>query len=193
MSLDTISLAALGSPLGARDLLGLGLHFALLSVLSVGGVIAAAPDMHRYAAVEHRWISSADFTASIALAQAAPGPNVLFVAVLGWVIAGPLGMLATSLGILLPSSAISLLAGRATARRRESRAVRAFSTGLAPVVIGLLFATAWLLAAPYVALPAHRVGAIGLIVASAAVMLGTRWSPMWLIGAGAVVGALGWV
>ena len=193
MSGWAIDLAALGSPLGWRDLLGLGAHFALLSLLSVGGVIAAAPDMHRYAAVEHRWISSADFSASIALAQAAPGPNVLFVAVLGWVIAGPLGMLATSVGILLPSSLISLLAGRATSRRRESRAVRAFSTGLGPLVIGLLFATSWLLAAPYVAAPAHRVGAAVLIVASAAVMLATRWSPMWLIAAGAVAGALGWV
>lgn len=188
-----MDLHALGSPLTAAELLGLAAHFALLSLLSVGGVIAAAPDMHRYAAVEHRWISSADFSASIAMAQAAPGPNVLFVAVLGWVIAGPLGMLATSIGILLPSSTISLIAGRATTRRRDSRAVRAFSTGLGPLVIGLLFATAWLLAAPYLVDPAHRLGAGLLIAASAAVMLKTKWSPMWLIAVGAVAGAMGWV
>jgi chromate transporter len=51
--------------------------------------------MHRYIVDEHHWISDAQFTSSIAIAQAAPGPNVLFVATLGWSVAGPLGAIAT--------------------------------------------------------------------------------------------------
>src|SRR5678816_3316168 len=90
------------------------------------------------------------FSASIALAQAAPGPNVLFVAVIGWNVAGAPGALATMLGTLLPSTALTLFVSRWGARRRETRGVHAFTTGLTPLTIGLLVATGWLLVRPYV-------------------------------------------
>ena len=178
--------------LDASDLLGLFGHFLLLSLLAVGGAITTAPDMHRYIVVDHGWITDAQFTTSIAIAQAAPGPNILFVAVLGWNVGGPLGALATMSGILLPSTALTLLATRWGTARRETRGVRAFTNGLAPLTIGLLLATGWVLAEPYVADPTHRVGAIALIAISVAVLMRTRLSPMWLVGLGAAAGALGW-
>jgi chromate transporter len=178
--------------LSAADYLGLFGHFLLLSLLSVGGAISAAPDMHRHLVVEHHWLSSADFTTSIALAQAAPGPNVLFVAVLGWNAAGPLGAFVTMTGILLPSTVLSLYATRWGTARRETRGVRAFTTGLTPLTIGLLLATGYVLAAPYLREPAHRIGAAALIAVTVLVMVRTRWSPMWLVALGAVVGAVGW-
>jgi len=183
----------LHSPLATAELLGLFGHFLVLSLLAVGGAITTAPDMHRYIVAEHQWISDAQFTASIAIAQAAPGPNVLFVAVLGWNVAGPLGALATTFGTLLPSTALTLFVSRWGASRRETRGVRAFTTGLTPLTIGLLVATGWLLAAPYVKGSGHGLGAIALVVLSVFVMANTRLSPMWLVGLGAVVGALGWV
>ena len=130
-------------------------HFLVLSLLAIGGAITTAPDMHRYVVDEHHWISDAQFSASIAIAQAAPGPNVLFVAVIGWNVAGPLGALATMAGTLLPSTALTLVATRWGAQRRETRGVRAFTTGLTPLTIGLLVATGWLLARPYVDASAH--------------------------------------
>jgi len=174
------------------DLLGLFGHFLMLSLLAVGGAITTAPDMHRYVVAEHGWISGAQFTSSIALAQAAPGPNVLFVAVIGWNVAGPIGALATMAGTMLPSTALTLVATRWGQRRRDTRFVRAFKTGLTPLTIGLLVATGWLLARPYVGLDAHGVGAIALIVVSIALLLRTRVSPMWLVALGALAGALGW-
>ena len=119
--------------------------------------------MHRYVVDEHHWISDAQFSASIAIAQAAPGPNVLFVAVIGWNVAGPIGALATMVGTLLPSTALTLLVTRWGARRRETRGMRAFTTGLTPLTIGLLVATGWLLARPYVGDGAHALGALALI------------------------------
>ncbi|MGZ8259984.1 MAG: chromate transporter [Caldimonas sp.] len=179
--------------LSVADLLGLFAHFLVLSLLAIGGAITTAPDMHRYVVDEHRWISDAQFSASIALAQAAPGPNVLFVAVLGWNVAGPIGAFATMAGTLLPSTALTLVVTRWGARKRETRGVRAFTTGLTPLTIGLLVATGWLLARPYVADGGHAVGALALIAVSIAGMLKTRLSPMWLVGVGAIVGAFGWV
>ena len=181
------------SALSAADLLGLFAHFLVLSLLAIGGAITTAPDMHRYVVDEHHWISDAQFSASIAIAQAAPGPNVLFVAVIGWNVAGPIGALATMVGTLLPSTALTLIATRWGQRRRDTRFVRAFKTGLTPLTIGLLVATGWLLARPYVVDGTHAMGALAVVAVSIAGMLKTRLSPMWLVGVGAVVGALGWV
>jgi len=181
------------SALSSTDLLGLFGHFLVLSLLAIGGAITTAPDMHRYIVDEHQWISDAQFSASIAIAQAAPGPNVLFVAVLGWNVAGPLGALVTMAGTMLPSTALTLVVTRWGTRRRETRGMRAFTTGLTPLTIGLLVATGWLLARPYVVDGSHAFGALALVALSIAGMLKTRLSPMWLVGVGALVGALGWV
>jgi len=181
------------SALSSADLLGLFGHFLTLSLLAVGGAITTAPDMHRYVVDEHGWISGAQFTSSIALAQAAPGPNVLFVAVIGWNVAGPLGALATMTGTLLPSTALTLFVSRWGAQRRETRGVRAFTAGLTPLTIGLLVATGWLLVRPYVRDERHAVGAIVLVGIAIIGMLRTKLSPMWFVALGAIAGALVWI
>ena len=141
--------------LSHADLLGLFAHFLVLSLLAVGGAITTAPDMHRYVVVEHHWFSDAQFSASVAIAQAAPGPNVLFVAVFGWNVAGPIGVLATMSGMLMPSTALSLLATRWGTSRRETRGVRAFTSGLTPLTIGLLLSDRLGARRPYSARPAR--------------------------------------
>jgi chromate transporter len=178
----------MSSPLSAPELLGLLGHFMLLSLLAVGGAITAASDMQRYLVAEHGWIGDAQFTASIAIAQAAPGPNVLFVAVLGWNVAGLPGMVATLVGILLPSSLLTLSVTRWTARHREARGVRAFTTGMAPLTLGLLLATGWVLAEPLLRQAGYRLTTLALVGVTIVVMLRTKLGPMWLIALGAVVG-----
>ena len=173
--------------LSSADLLGLLGHFLVLSLFAVGGAITTAPDMHRYIVDEHHWISDAQFTSSIAIAQAAPGPNILFVGLLGWSVAGPLGMLATLAGIMLPSSLITFVVGRLRQAKRDALAVQAFSVGLAPLTIGLLLATGWVLALPLVTHPVSML----LVPATIVFMLATRRSPLWMIALGAVVGAFG--
>ena len=177
--------------LAATDLLALLGHFMLLSLLAVGGAITTASDMHRYLVVEHGWIGDAQFSASIAIAQAAPGPNVLFVAVLGWNVAGPLGAIATMTGTLLPSTLLTLSVTRWAAQRRDARGVRAFTVGMAPVTLGLLLATGWVLAEPFLRNQGQRPFALVLVGVTVGVMLRTKLSPMWLVALGAAVGAFG--
>ena len=177
--------------LSLPDLLGLMLHFMMLSLLAVGGAITTAPDMQRYVVLQNHWITDAQFSASIAIAQAAPGPNVLFVAAIGWNVAGLWGAFATLFGSLLPSTLLTLWVTRWREQRRETRAVRAFTQGLAPVTLGLLAATGWVLAEPFVRQPAQRLGALALVAATAVAMNTSKISPMWLVALGALVGALG--
>jgi chromate transporter len=142
--------------------------------------------MHRFVVDERGWIDDTAFTASISLAQASPGPNILFVTLIGWNAAGWAGALAATVGIMLPSSVLALAAWRFTERLREAPWVRAFRTGMAPITIGLLMATGWILASPNLSLPWLPI----LTALTVVLTLRTRLSPLWLLAAGAVAGAL---
>jgi len=172
--------------LGWAELAGLWGHFMLLSVLAVGGAITTAPDMQRYLVGQHGWMTDAQFTAGVAIAQAAPGPNILFVAVMGWHVAGVAGVLATMAGILGPSSLLAFAVGRYGRRRADAIGLRAFTAGFAPLTLGLLLSTGWVLTAPVRA----EWAAVLLVLGTVVMSVRTRVSPMWLIAAGAVVGAL---
>lgn len=190
------------------DWLAVFSHFASLSLLAVGGAITTAPDMHRYLVTQQAWLSDTQFTASIALSQAAPGPNVLFIALLGWNLglnAGGgaaagwqawglalLGVVVSMTATLLPSSVLTYTATRWAHHNRERRTVRAFKAGMAPIVIALLIATGWLLTA------AHDQPAsdwpLYLLTATATLLVWrTRIHLLWLIGTGALLGAFGWI
>ena len=176
--------------LGWPDWLSLFTHFLLLSLLAVGGAITTAPDMQRFVVREAGWLSDAQFTASVALAQAAPGPNVLFVAVIGYNVGGLAGVLATMLGTLLPSTTLTLLVTRWGHRNQASRGLRAFTTGLAPLTIGLLLASGWVLLQPA---SQHGWSAGVLVGFTLVLMLRSKLSPLWAISAGALAGIMGWV
>lgn len=190
------------------DWLDLFTHFLSLSLLSIGGAITTAPDMQRYLVEERHWLSDGQFTSSIALAQAAPGPNVLFIALMGWNVGvnaaggmgagwtaaglGALGVLLAMLGIMLPSTTLTFAAARWGHKNRELRAVRAFKQGMAPIVIALLAATGWILAASHGSSLDHwPLWLLTLVVTI--VVWKTRIHMLWLLGGGALLGAMGWV
>jgi chromate transporter len=182
------------------DWLLLLLHYMMFSMLAVGGVISTAPEMHRYLVDQQHWLIDAQFNSSIALAQAAPGPNVLFVALLGWNVgmnAGGLstallGMLITMLGILLPSTTLAYLAGRWGQRNRELRSVRAFKQGMGPLVIALVIATGWILASAH-GNPASDWPLWLLTAITALIVSKTRIHLLWLLAVGALFGWFGLV
>ena len=183
-----------------QDWFTLFFHYLTLSLLSVGGAITTAPDMHRFLVDQQHWLSDAQFNASIAIAQAAPGPNVLFVALLGWnvglnaggMLAGLLGVLLSLLGILIPSTVLTYAAAQWGHRNRELRAVRAFKQGMAPIVVALLIATGWILAsANGSSLKDWPVWLVTMV--TALIVWRTRTHLLWLLGAGALLGWYGWI
>ncbi|MDE2605053.1 MAG: chromate transporter [Burkholderiales bacterium] len=186
--------------LHASDWLALFLHYATLSLLCVGGAITTAPDMHRFLVDEKAWLTDPQFSASIAIAQAAPGPNVLFNALMGWNVGlnagslwtAALGMVLCMSGIMLPSSLLVYLTSQWSHRNRELRAVRAFKQGMAPVVVALLLSTGWILATGEgYALSHWRSWALTLV--TALIVWRTRVHLLWLLGAGALLGWFGWI
>lgn len=190
------------------DWLQLLLFHLSLSLLAVGGAITLAPDLHRWLVSEQGWLNEAQFTQSMALAQAAPGPNVLFVALMGWnvgfqaaapaaapwlaTLLGAAGALVCLLGIMAPSSILTLIATRWCQKHRERLGVQAFRQGLAPIVVGLLLATSWLLGRS-----GGQVAQDGrlwlLTLACTLLVWRTRLHMLWLLAAGALLGIMGWV
>ncbi len=182
--------------LGPADWLALFNHFASLSLLAVGGAITTVPEMHRFLVIDRHWLTEPQFTSSIAMAQASPGPNVLFVALMGWNVgmnAGGyklalLGVAVSMLGILLPSTTLTFLAARWGHQNRERRSVRAFKTGMAPIVVALLIATGWILATSLgKSFAEWHVWLVAFVAAM--VVWRTKTHLLWLLGAG---GLLGW-
>lgn len=184
----------------AIDWWSLTLHFLGLSLLSIGGAITTAPDMHRFFVDERQWMTDPQFTASVAIAQAAPGPNVLFVALIGWNVGlnagglplAALGLVLAMTGIMLPSATLTYLAAQWGHRNRELRAVRAFKQGMAPIVVSLLVATGWLLATGGRYDTAQWPVWL-LALATALVVWRTRIHLLWLLAAGGVLGWFGLV
>lgn len=177
--------------MSGADFLALFLHFLVLSPMSIGGAITTVPEMHRFLVDRTGWLTETEFSTSIALAQAAPGPNILFVAVLGWNVAGLAGAVTAMAGIMLPSTLLTLSATRWARANREHIAVRSFSAGMMPLTLGLIIATGWLLALPFLRADDHRWGTVALIAATVLLTLKTRLGLVWMVLGGGVLGALG--
>jgi len=186
---------ALTLVLTVQDWLNLLAHYLMLSLLSVGGAVSTVPDMHRFLVEQQHWLTDAQFNASIALAQASPGPNLLFVALLGWNVGlnaggwptGLLGVLLSLMGILVPSTALTYAAAQWGHRNRELRAVRAFKQGLAPIVVALLMATSWIMASANGSNLDNW--PLWLVTAATAVIVWrSKIHLLWLLGAGALLG-----
>lgn len=184
--------------LSLADWASLFAHYLALSLLSVGGAITTAPDIHRYLVDRQQWLTDPQFSASISIAQAAPGPNVLFVALMGWNVglnAGGLptaflGLAVCMLGILIPSTTLTYMAATWGHKNRELRAVRAFKQGMAPIVIALLVATGWILCTgSSYSLDNWPLWAVTAV--SALVVWRTKVHLLWLLGAGALLGWFG--
>ncbi|MFZ6655171.1 chromate transporter [Undibacterium sp. TJN19] len=189
---------ALHISMDGKDWLHLLMHYMMLSLLSIGGAISTLPDMHRYLVDQNNWLTDSQFNASVAIAQAAPGPNVLFIALMGWNIGmnaggmwtGLLGVAVTMTGILLPSTTLTYMAASWGHANRELRSVRAFKLGMAPIVIGLLLATGWIMATAHK--EATKDWPIWLLtVACTLVVWRTRLHLLWLLLAGAILGWFG--
>ena len=167
--------------------LGLFWHFLLLGCLAIGGVSTVMPDMHRYVVGELGLVSAREFADLYALAQAAPGPNALWVTLLGLHAAGGLGAVATTLGVLIPATTFSLVAAMLQAKHADSRVALALRRGLAPVALGFMLSSCWLLLASV----GHDWRRYALALAAVGLALRGKLSPLWLLGAGAVLGGAG--
>ncbi len=167
-----------------NDLGWLALIYAQMSLLAVGGVASVLPEMQRQVVDARGWMSPAEFAALFALAQAAPGPNMMVSTLVGWRVAGAPGALVATLGMIGPSSVLTWATTHVWNRFRHAAWRQKVQAGLVPLTIGLVMASAALLTAS----TTHGWLPGVITAATAAATLGTRVHPLLLLGAGALLG-----
>ncbi len=170
-----------------NEVVELATVFGQLSLVSIGGINAVLPELKRQVVERHGWMSSADFAALYALAQAAPGPNMLVSTLIGWHVAGLAGALAATGALIGPCALLTWVAAGVWHRFRDRPWRLLVQAGLMPVTAGLMVAAAIVLSMATAISPGH-----GLVTAAVAILLATtRLHPLWLLAAGAALGAAG--
>lgn len=168
-------------------LIALAILFAQLSLLAFGGGNTILPEMQRQVVEVHGWLTAREFTDMFALAQAAPGPNMMVVTIIGWHVAGWPGVLVTSLAKFGPSSIVTALVMRFWDRFKDRPWRRAVQAGLVPVTVGLVAASAVLITRESV----HEWALGGVTAVCALMAWRTRIHPLWLLALGALAGLTG--
>jgi chromate transporter len=169
--------------------LRLAAELAQMSLFAVGGATSIYPELHRRIVENNAWASNAEFAEMVGLSQAAPGPNMLVVSLIGWKIAEFPGALAAFIGMCAPSSVLVYGLSRFWERHRERRWNRSLTSALGPIAIGLTLASGYL-----VTLGAGGSSAAYMLIGiTVLATLFTRLHPIWFIGLGALTGLMGWV
>jgi chromate transporter len=168
-------------------LLELAQQFSVLSFMAIGGVNGLIPEIHRRVVDIEHWLTDAQFAQAFAISQAAPGPNMLIVSVIGWKVYGFVGALVATLALCLPSSVLTYGIAHVWNRFRDAPLRRAIQRGLAPVTVGLVLASGYVL----VRATDQTWTAYALTAATALLALATRVHPLWFLLVAGILGALG--
>ncbi|UHM92940.1 MULTISPECIES: chromate transporter [Rahnella] len=167
-------------------LLSLALLFTELSVMAFGGGNTILPEMQRAVVDVHHWMSAQEFSALFALAQAAPGPNMMIVPLIGWQVAGWSGLLVSSLAKFGPSSIITLIVMGGWKRYKDRPWRQTIQRGLVPVTVGLVVSSGLLIAKA----SATTLTLAGVIALCTLLALNKRIHPLWVLAVGAVLGLI---
>jgi chromate transporter len=158
--------------------------FATLSLMAVGGANAAIPEMHRVAVDVMHWMSDKQFADMFAISQLSPGPNVIIVALIGFHVAGLAGASVAITAMVVPTCTLAYFVARTWDRFKDARWRIAVQAGLVPVSLGLIGASAFVLARA----ADHNVYAVVITLATATTAFFTRINPLWIFVVAAALG-----
>jgi chromate transporter len=163
-------------------------NIAILSLMAIGGgFIVVLPELHRQVVDVYGLMSSEDFTNLFAMAQAAPGPNLLVVTLIGFHVGGVAGAVLATIAITAPTCTLVYFATLIWHRFRHARWRRVVQAALVPVSIGLLAASAYLIARQ----ADTNVVAIAVTLGTAVAVSFTRIHPILFLAVGAALGLAG--
>ena len=170
-------------------LLTLAAFFATMSLFAIGGANSAVPEMHRYAVDVQHWLTDQEFSATFALAQLTPGPNLIIVTLIGYHVAGIVGGLVTTAAMCGPTCLFAYYVGRASDRFKGAAWHSALSRGLVPVTLGLLASSATVIATT----SDYSWLAVVITAGTAIMAFFVRVHPLWAFAVAAALGAAGLV
>ncbi|MGE0441372.1 MAG: chromate efflux transporter [Gemmatimonadales bacterium] len=144
------------------------LFFAKSSLVVFGSGLAIVPFLHAEVVGMRGWLTEVQFLDAIAVAMLTPGPVVITVAFIGWLVAGLGGAAAAALGVFLPTWLVVVLAAPAYARLSRSATIRLLAQGVTAAATGGLVGAVVLIAArSLVDLPAALLAVAAMVVLAA--------------------------
>ncbi len=168
------------------DLQQLATTFSWLSLLQFGGTNTVIPEMHRQAVDVFHWMDARTFANLFALAQLAPGPNLMIVSLVGWHVAGLAGLAVATVATVGPPCLMAFAASRLMKRAGQSKWLLIVKDGLVPVAIGMI------LASGAVMVESSNPDALGIAITVGATLFVafTDFNLLWALGAAVGLGLL---
>src|ERR1700733_6577293 len=163
--------------------------FGSLSLLSIGGGSSVLPEMHQRSVNDYRWLTDSQFADVFAISQAAPGPSILIVTLIGYKAAGIFGALLATVAVMLPAGALVYFVSRLWEHSARSPMRSAIEKGFAPLTVGLVLATAYILGRS----TNHDWRSYLLTVLCTVVFIFTKINPLIVVGIAGLAGFLGWL
>jgi chromate transporter len=120
-------------------------YFASAGLFVFGSGLAIVPFLHAGVVEQHHWLTERQFLDAVAVALITPGPVVITVAFIGFLVAGPLGATAAAAGVFAPVYLITVLLARHYDRWKAHRGVRAFVDGVTAAATGAIAGAAFVL------------------------------------------------
>jgi chromate transporter len=139
-------LAGLGGIATSSTLIKLLVFFAQAGAIVFGSGLAIVPFMHGGVVDEHHWLTDQQFLDAVAVAMITPGPVVITVAFIGYLVAGPLGATAAAIGVFLPCYLFVVIPAPFYRRIADNRRIKAFVDGVTAAAAGAIAGAAVVLA-----------------------------------------------
>lgn len=171
--------------------------FGTLSLLSIGGGNTVLPEMHLRAVGEYHWLTDGQFADIFSISQAAPGPSILIVALVGYGagleaaggLGGVIGGVVATVAMILPAALLMYLVTLSWKKAQKSKWRIAVEKGFAPLTVGLILATSLVMSRA----ADHDWRAYLMTAIATVIFVRTNTNPLIVVGAAALLGYLGFV
>jgi chromate transporter len=138
-------IAGLSGPAPASTLWRIGTCFAEAGAFVFGSGLAIVPFLHGTVVNQLQWLSERQFLDAVAVAMITPGPVVITVAFIGYLVAGPLGGAVAALGVFFPCYLFVVIPARYFRRSVHDPKVKAFVDGVTAAAAGAIAGAAFVL------------------------------------------------
>jgi chromate transporter len=145
IALPPVLITGLAGPATDQTLWRIGWYFAEAGAFVFGSGLAIVPFLHGGVVQEFRWLDERQFLDAVAVAMITPGPVVITVGFIGYLVAGPAGAVVAALGTFLPCYLFTVIPAPHFKRWSSNQAVRAFVDGVTAAATGAIAGAAFVL------------------------------------------------
>ncbi len=170
-------------------LISLFLKLSVFSLFAFGGINALLPALFELSVNQERWIDQQTFADFFAIAQGAPGPNMMTVTLIGWHVSGVAGALIATFAICWPSSIMIFYLQRYIVNMKDPKKQKIIRYAASALAVGLVLSSAWQISTQI----NHDAAAYLMTILTIGTAYFTRWHPLYLIAVGAMIGLTGFI